>query len=113
MDEVNRQVALMDNDDYITDAEIATAKRMLEITDIREEDITSFHLCKPLSFWWSSATLDYYFTYLDNLRKVSRADLKLYVDKYIKNQPYCEGLLIDPTLRADIKADDFFNAGKK
>ena len=101
----------MDNDDYITDAEMATAKRMLEITDIREEDITSSFV-QTLSFWWSSATLDYYFTYLDNLRKVSRADLKRYVDKYIKNQPYCEGLLIDPALRADIKADVFFNAGK-
>jgi len=111
MDEIRRQVALMDNDDYLTDAEISTAKRILEITDVRREDVTSDFVL-TLSFWWSSATLDYYFTYLDNLRRVSRADLKSYVDKYIKNQPYCAGLLISPTLRTEIKADDFFNAGK-
>jgi zinc protease len=111
MEEVNRQVALMDDDDYITDQEIATAKRILEITDVRREDITS-DFVHTLSFWWSSATLDYYFSYLDNLKKVSRADLKRYVDKYLKNQPYCEGLLIDPGLRAEIKADDFFKPGK-
>jgi zinc protease len=110
MEEVNRQIALMDNDDYITDDEIATAKRRLEITDTREEDVTS-DFVHALSFWWSSATLDYYFNYLDNLRKVSRADLKLYVDKYIKNKPSCNGLLIDPGLRADLKADDFFKPG--
>jgi zinc protease len=110
MDEANRQVALMDNDDYITNDEIAKAKRMLEINDIRKEDITS-NFVQTLSFWWTSATLDYYFTYLDNLKKVSRADLKKYVDKYIKNRPYCEGLLINPALRAEIKADDFFKAG--
>jgi len=112
IEEVNRQLALMDNDDYITDAEIATAKRVMQIRDVREEDVTSTFV-RTLSFWWSSATLDYYLTYLDNLNKVSRADLKQYVDTYIKNQPYCEGLLIDPGLRAEIKADDFFRPANK
>jgi len=111
MDEIQRQVALMGNDDGLPDEAIEKAKRMLEITDVRNEDITT-NFIQTLSFWWSSATLDYYFSYLDNLRKVSRADLTRYAEKYIKNQPFTEGLLISPELRAEIKADDFFTEGK-
>ena len=112
MNEIKRQVALMGNDDELPDEAIENAKRRLEITDVRSEDITT-DFVQTLSFWWSSATLDYYFSYLGNLRKVSRADLKRYAEKYIKNQPYAEGLLISPELRDEIKADDFFTGGSK
>jgi len=112
MDEIKKQVALMGNDDELPDEAIENAKRMLGITDVRNEDIT-INFVQTLSFWWSSATLDYYFSYQENLKKVSRADLKRYVEKYIKNQPCAEGLLISPELRAEIKADDFFTGGSK
>jgi zinc protease len=111
MDEINRQISLMDEDSYITDAEIDKAKRMLEIAELRKEDITS-DFVHDLAFWWASATLDYYFTYLDNLRKISRSDLKRYVETYIKNKPYCEGLLVSPGLKTQVKVDDFIIPGR-
>jgi hypothetical protein len=40
-----------------------------------------------VSFWWASSGLDYYATYVDNLRKVTREDIRQYVRKYIKNKP--------------------------
>jgi zinc protease len=107
MDEVKRQIALMDNDNYFTDEQIETAKRILEIKQIREEDITSDYV-HTLSFWWASASLNYFLNYNDKLNKVSRADLKAYVSKYIKDKPYCAGLLISPDLENQIKAGAFF-----
>jgi len=107
MDEVKRQISLMDNDDYFTDGQIETAKRMLEINQVREEDITSDYV-NTLSFWWASASLNYFLNYNDRLKKVSRADLKAYVSKYIKGKPYCAGLLISPDLKDQTKAETFF-----
>jgi zinc protease len=109
MDELQIQLSLMDNDDYLTDEQIETAKRMLEIKKVRQEEITSDYV-HTLSFWWASASLDYFFDYNDKLEKVSRADLKAYVTKYIKNRPYCAGLLISPELDNQTNAKSFFTA---
>ncbi len=105
--ELQKQLALMFNDDYLTDEQIETAKRMLEIKKIREEEITSDYV-HSISFWWASASLNYFAGYNDNLRKVSRADLKNYVNKYILNKSYCAGLLISPELSEQLKAASFF-----
>jgi zinc protease len=107
--EVKRQVSLMDADDYVTDEQIETAKRMLEIDLIRDREITSDYV-HTVSFWWASASIDYYTTYLDNLRKVNRADLQRYVRTYIKNKPYCAGMLISPTMKGQLKPEVFFTA---
>ncbi|MCC8424140.1 pitrilysin family protein [Mucilaginibacter sp. UR6-11] len=109
--EVKRQISLFDADDYLTTEQIATAQRKLEINQIRREEVTS-DFVNTLSFWWSSTSLDYFFTYAANLQKVKRANLQAYVRKYIKNKPYCAGLLITPDLKAQLKTDDFFKAGK-
>ena len=109
MAEVKKQIALMDDGTYFTAEQIETARRMLEIKGTREEDITTDYV-HSLSFWWASASFNYLLGYSNNLNKVSKADLKNFVQKYIKGKPYCAGLLIDPDLRAQIKADDFFKA---
>jgi hypothetical protein len=40
-----------------------------------------------VSFWWASSGLDYYTTYVENLNKVTREDIRQYVRKYMKNKP--------------------------
>lgn len=107
MAELKKQIALMDNDDYLSADKIETAKRRLEIKKVREEEITSDYV-HSLSFWWASASLKYFLGYNDNLQKVTQADIKNYIRKYIKNRPYCAGLLINPDLSAQINAKDFF-----
>jgi len=107
MDEVRKQISLMDNDDYLPAGEIETAKRMLEIRKVREEEITSDYV-HILSFWWTCASLDYFVGYNANLQKVTKADIKAYINKYIKNKPYCAGLLISPELNQQINAESFF-----
>ncbi|GAA4096010.1 pitrilysin family protein [Mucilaginibacter panaciglaebae] len=107
--EVKKQIALFDTDDYITAEQIATAQRKLEIGHIRREEVTS-DFVNILAFWWASASIDYYFNYVDNLPKIKKANLQSYVRKYIKNKPYCAGLLIGPQLKAQLKTDEFFKA---
>ena len=98
MAELKRQIAMMDRDDYLTDEQIETAKEKLEIIKIREEEVTS-DFTQVLAFWWSAASMDYFSGYIDNLHKMTRADLQNYVRKYIKGHPYCAGLLINPHRR--------------
>jgi zinc protease len=107
--EISKQIALMDNDDYLTDDLIETAKRTLEIKKLRQEEITSDYT-HVLSFWWACASLNYFTGYNNQLANVSKEQLKTYVRKYIKNKPYCAGLLISPDLKARVNADSFFTS---
>jgi zinc protease len=106
-EEMKRQINLMDSDDYFTDEQLETAKRQLEINDVRGKEITSDYV-HTISFWWCSASLDYYFNYINNLKKVSRADIQNYVRKYIKGKPYCAGLLINPQVEQELNPGNFF-----
>jgi zinc protease len=107
--EVKRQIALFDSEDYVTDEQVQIAKRQLEIRQVQEQEITS-DFVQTLSFWWASASIDYFTTYTDNLNKVKRADLQNYVRKYIKGKPYCAGLLMNPQMAAQVLPERFFKA---
>ncbi|HTE02281.1 MAG TPA: pitrilysin family protein [Mucilaginibacter sp.] len=105
--EVKRQIAQWDADDYVTDEQVETAKLKLEVTKAREEEVTS-DFTEVLSFWWASASLDYFSGYLTNLHKMTKADLQTYVRRYIKNKPYCAGMLISPDLKESVNPQSFF-----
>jgi zinc protease len=109
LEEVKKQLTLWDKDDYLTDEQIETAKLKLEVKKAREEEVTT-DFVHVLSFWWSAASLDYFLGYHDNLHKVSRADMQAYVRKYIKDKPYCAGLLINPELKEKVMPQQFFTA---
>ena len=108
VNEIKRQLTIMDNDSYITDDQIETAKRMLEIKRIRQEEITSDYV-HTLSFWWASASINYLMDYNENIKKITRADIKSFIDRYI-NKPYCAGLLIAPDLNSKLDATSFFTS---
>ncbi len=46
-----------------------------------------------LGFWWSVAGLDYYGSYLDNLRQVTLADVRTFCQKYVQSDNRVYGLL--------------------
>lgn len=107
VEELRKQINLMDSDDYLTDVQLANAKRILEIKKIREEDITTDYV-HSLTFWWASASMEYYFNYEHNLNNVTLDNVKAYLRKYIKNKPFSAGLLINPEQKAQLNPDDFF-----
>jgi len=108
MDEIKKQIALMDSESYLTDGQVETAKRQLEIQKVRQEEITSDY-AGTLSFWWACASFNYFAGYNNQLTKVSKEQLKTYVRKYIKGKPYCAGLMISPDLGARVNAEKFLH----
>ena len=86
---------------YFTDEELAFAKDQLEVSEIygRERPTDFVH---TVSFWWSTGGLDYYRNYIDNLRKVTRADINNYVRRYIAGKPSVTGVLVSDENRGQI-----------
>jgi zinc protease len=105
--EIKKQIALWDTDNYVTDEQIEIAKRKLDIRMIQEQEITS-DFVQTLSFWWASASIDYFTTYGENLRKVKKADMQAYIRQYIKNKPFAAGLLVSPAMKSQIRPEEFF-----
>ena len=99
------QMDLWDTDDYFTDEQLETAKSQLEISDGFGKEKTSEYI-HTITYWWSSASVDYYTNYVENLKKVTRQDIKDFVKKYIKNQPSAWGLLVSPEMKESLKVDE-------
>jgi len=78
--------------DYFTDDELTTAKRILEGSRIYETESASDFATSSLPLWWASASLDYYTHYIDNVKKVTRADIQRYLDRWIKGKNYVLGV---------------------
>jgi len=83
---INEEIAKFDSPDYFTDQELEYAKTLLDVTEMYDREKPSQY-AHTVSFWWASSGLDYYTTYVDNVRKVTRADITQYVRKYLKNKP--------------------------
>lgn len=107
--EVKKQISLWDTDDYITDEQLETAKRKLEISTLQDRDITS-EFSHTIAYWWCSADLDFMYNYVPTLKKVSREDIKAYVRKYIKDKNYSAGLLINPSDKDRLKPQSFWKS---
>ncbi len=90
---INAQIAQFDSPDYFTDEELESAKTLLDVNEIYSREKPSEY-AHTVSFWWASSGLDYYANYVENLRRVTRADIKRYVDKYIRNKPRIVGVLV-------------------
>lgn len=89
------QVALFDSPTYYTDAELESAKTLLEADDLYSREKLSEY-GRTLSFWWSTTGIDYFRGYHKSLRAVTRADISRYIKRYIANKPHVALALISP-----------------
>jgi zinc protease len=106
-EEIARQVKMWGNDDYITDDEIALAKQVMRRNDIRQKEKPS-SLPSSLTYWWCSTSYEFGTDYIDNVMKVSRADIKNYIAKYITGKSYVAGMIINPEMNKTTGASLFF-----
>jgi len=91
MDEVKN----WNSTDYFTDEEFNTAKSVLEGDRIYEQESASQFATSSVPFWWASASLDYYTNYINNIKRLTRADIQRYLDTYIKSKNYVLGVAAD------------------
>jgi zinc protease len=96
---LEENIALWDSDDYFTDEQLETAKRMLAIDEMYSRESTS-NFVHTVTYWWSSAKIDNMISYVQDLENVTREDIKNYVRKYIKGKPNVTGLLLSPAMKA-------------
>ncbi len=100
---IDKELARMVSPDYFTDAQLENAKTILSTNEQygRERPSQFVH---TVGYWWAVAGLDYYLDYIENLRKVSRQDIKEYLDTYVIGKKYVEGILVSPADRKKIGA---------
>jgi zinc protease len=97
-----QQINKFDDPNYFTEEELETAKAVLRNRIIMDsEELSEF--THTLAFWWASAGMDYYEHYLDNLNKITKADIRDYVQKYVKGKPYVLGLALSEASKRRIE----------
>lgn len=107
--EVMNQINMWANDDYFTDEQLTTAKQVSRRNYIRQQEKPST-LGMQLSASWCSTSLDYFTDYPENLQKVTKADILRFVKTYIQSKPFVAGIIINPAMNKDAKAESFFKA---
>jgi len=95
---IKSHIAMWDSDTYFTDEQLENAKKKLAIQEEYSREQTSSY-SHQLGFWWAVKDLDYILNYFDNLNKVTRADIKKYIRKYIKDKPSVSGIMLSPALQ--------------
>jgi len=106
-EEIMNQINLWANADYYTDDQLATAKQILQRNFIRQTEKPS-SLASQLTYHWCSTSYEYFTDYIDNYTKVTRDDIKRYVEKYITNKNYVAGIIINAEMNKETKASEFF-----
>ena len=99
------EIKKWDSDTYFTDEQLNTAKSQLEISDAFGKEKTS-DFVHTVTYWWASASIGYYTNYNENVKKVTREDIKSYVRKYIQKQPSAWGVLVDPKTKSTMNIDE-------
>lgn len=105
--ELMKQIDMMDDEDYFTDEQLATAKANLIRNKIRQTEKPS-NLPSSLTFWWCSTSLDYFTDYDAALQKVTKQDIINYVKKYITGKPYVAGMIINDEMNKQLKPAEYF-----
>ena len=107
IEEIKNQINLWDKDEYYTDEQLQTAKDILKRNYIRQNEKPSV-LPHQLTYAWCSTSYAYYTDYNSNCEKVTRTDIKNYIDKYIKGKNYVAGIIINEQMNKQIKTSEFF-----
>ena len=105
--EILQQISAWANDGYYTDEQLQTAKDILRRNHIRNNEKPST-LSMQLTYQWCSTSLDYYTDYIENLQKISAADIQRYIHKYIKDKPYIAGMILNEEMSKQLKPEAYF-----
>lgn len=106
-DEVNHQISLFNNPDYYTDQQLADAKAIVLRNAIRNKEKPS-SLPSQLSSNWCSTSLDYDTDLEQNYQKVTHADIKKYLEKYVVKKPVVAGIILNAALNKQENVSSFF-----
>ncbi|MFI5128385.1 MAG: M16 family metallopeptidase [Chitinophagales bacterium] len=105
--ELVNQVSHFADDNYFTDEQLQTAKEILRRSQIRQIEKPSSQ-ASNLTYWWCSASLDYFTDYTPAMMNITRADIQTYLQKYIVGKPYVAGMIINEEMNKQLKPAEYF-----
>ncbi|MBN2353152.1 MAG: insulinase family protein [Spirochaetales bacterium] len=82
---------------YFSEADFSLVKARLEDQLLVGRE-TADRFIDTLSFWWSTASTDYYFGYIDNLRRVTNDDVAKFITAYLLTKKSVTGVRLNPSL---------------
>lgn len=88
------EIAAMADEGYFTDEDLAIAKAELRTSRAYERE-SGERLSHDFTFFWASASIDYYESYLEECDKVTLAQVRQFVRNYLVGRPCVLGLLMD------------------
>lgn len=91
--------------DAFTDAQLRTAQTLLATQEIMAQQNVD-RLAHTISYWWASADIDAYRTYVDRLNDVERTDLARLTYRFLRNRPFAAVVLTHPDVAAAQGLDD-------
>jgi zinc protease len=106
-DEILNQISQWGKADYFTDEQLKDAKATILRNKIREKERPSAQT-NILTYYWTSASLDYMTDFEKNCQKITREDIVRFVDKYITGKSYIAGMVISPDMNKKSGASDSF-----
>jgi zinc protease len=95
------------DDTYFSDEQLQTAKDILRRNHIRSVEKPS-SLASDITYWWCSASLDFFTDYEPAMQKVTRGDIQQYLKKYIIGKPYIAGMIITEEMNKQLKPAEYF-----
>jgi zinc protease len=105
--EILKQVGMWADDNYFSDEQLADAKQIIRRNQVRTEEKPSTFSSR-LTYFWCTASLDYYNDYLQNRMKVTRTDIQDYIRKYVTIKPYVAGMVINAEMNKSAHTASFF-----
>ncbi len=106
-DEILNQISQWGKADYFTDEQLKDAKATILRNKIREKERPSAQT-NILTYYWTSASLDYMTDFEKNCQKITREDIIRFIDKYITGKSYIAGMVISPDMNKKSGASDSF-----
>lgn len=91
--------------DYFSLDQLDDVRRNLIIRNKRELNQPSEYI-KTMGFWWAITGLEYYENYIPNLKKITLADIRTFISKWIIKKPYISGILLSPEDAAPLGLKD-------
>jgi len=94
---IQAELPKMADPSYLSPEDLRDAVHRLAVDRALSREKPS-DLAHQLTFWWSSAGLDYYRTYLDQAARVTPADISRYMRTFLLDRPYVLGVMVSPEM---------------
>lgn len=104
---LNEIKQMVEDPNYFTKEDYELAKKKLADKRLINMETPS-NFIENLSFWWASATTDYYFGYIENCNKVTYKNIKAFLKKYILSKNSILGVRMF-NKDYDLEKDNFKN----